>query len=611
MCGIVGYIGNKQACPILLDGLKRLEYRGYDSAGISVFCDNNLTTVKSVGKISGLADALKMKSPDGNVGIAHTRWATHGVPSEVNAHPHFDCSGRIAVVHNGIIENFSVLKKLLASEGHKFVSQTDSEVLAHLIEKYLPGKSLTEAVSLALHQVAGTYGIVVMSADHPAELVAAKKGSPLVIGVGSGEYLIASDSSAIVAHTKHVIYLDDNEIATITLAGHQVANLTDASGIVKRVEEISWDLEQIEKGGFETFMLKEIFEQPQSIANALRGRILIEAGKIKIGGLDEIKERLKNIKRIIIIGCGTSWHASLIGEFLIEELAKVPVEVEYASEFRYRHPILDASCLVIAISQSGETADTLAALQLAKAAGALTFGICNVVGSSIARLVDAGIYLHAGPEIGVASTKAFTSQLSILTLLAVYLAAEKKNLTAEALKDILKNIEALPAAVEMVLRQNENVRELAEKLRFAPNFIYLGRGNNYPVALEGALKLKEISYIHAEGYPAAEMKHGPIALVDSNMPVVFIATRDSTYDKVVSNILEVKARGGIVIAIASEGDEEIAKIAQAVIYVPKTLDILTPIVNVIPLQLLAYHIARFKGCDVDKPRNLAKSVTVE
>jgi glucosamine--fructose-6-phosphate aminotransferase (isomerizing) len=611
MCGIIGYIGTKNACPILLDGLKRLEYRGYDSAGISVFCDNNLTTIKSVGKIAGLADNLKLKSPQGNIGIAHTRWATHGVPSEVNAHPHFDCSQRLVVVHNGIIENFSTLKKLLESEGHKFLSQTDSEVLAHLIEKYLPGKNLTAAVSMALRQVAGTYGIVVLSADHPTELVAAKKGSPLVIGVGRGEYLIASDASAIISHTKHVIYLDDNEIATIEIGGHKIVNLTDASGIEKKVEEISWDLAQIEKGGFETFMLKEIFEQPQSIANALRGRILIDDGKIKIGGLDEISERLKTIKRIIILGCGTSWHASLIGEFLIEELAKVPVEVEYASEFRYRHPILDNHCLVIAISQSGETADTLAALQLAKQAGAITFGICNVVGSSIARLVDAGIYLHAGPEIGVASTKAFTSQLSILTLLAVYLATEKKTLAENEIRDILKAIQSLPALVEKVLCQNENVRQLAEKLRFAPNFIYLGRGNNYPVALEGALKLKEISYIHAEGYPAAEMKHGPIALVDSNMPVVFIATKDSTYEKIVSNILEVKARGGIVVAVATEGDEEISKIAQFVIYVPKVMDILTPIANVIPLQLLAYHIARQKGCDVDKPRNLAKSVTVE
>ncbi len=474
MCGIVGYIGNKQACPILLNGLKRLEYRGYDSAGVAVFFENNLTSVKSVGKISGLSDALKMKSPEGNVGIAHTRWATHGAPSETNAHPHYDCSRRIAVVHNGIIENFTALKKLLENEGHKFVSQTDSEVLAHLIEKYLTGRSLTAAVTLALAQVEGTYGIVVLSAGEPDKLVAAKKGSPLVIGVGNGEYLIASDASAIISHTKHVIYLDDNEIATITAGGHQVASLADDSGIEKKVEEISWDLEQIEKGGFETFMLKEIFEQPQSIANALRGRIVAGDGRIKIGGLDEISGRLKTIKRIILIGCGTSWHAGLVGEFLIEELAKVPVEVEYASEFRYRHPVLDENCLVIAISQSGETADTLAALQLAKMSGALTFGICNVVGSSIARLVDAGIYLHAGPEIGVASTKAFTSQLSILTLLAVYLTEKNNSLPPAMCREILAQVLKLPELVEKVLLQNENIRQLAEKLRFAGE-LYLSR----------------------------------------------------------------------------------------------------------------------------------------
>ncbi|MFA5022640.1 MAG: glutamine--fructose-6-phosphate transaminase (isomerizing) [Patescibacteria group bacterium] len=611
MCGIVGYIGNKQSSPILVDGLKRLEYRGYDSAGLAIWDGKKINCVKVKGKISLLGDSIKNHNLSGTCGIAHTRWATHGIPSEVNAHPHFDCQQKIAVVHNGIIENFSTLKKVLESEGHKFLSQTDSEVLAHLIEKYKPGRTLTQAVTLALKQVEGTYGLVVLCADEPNVLVVAKKGSPLVIGVGKGEYLVASDASAIIASTKHVIYLDDNEIATITENSHQVSNLVGNNGVEKKVEEINWDLSQIEKGGFETFMLKEIFEQPESIMNALRGRVIIEEGKVKMGGLDELEGRLNNISRIIIAACGTSWHAGLVGEFLIEELAKIPVEVEYASEFRYRKPVIGPDCLVIVISQSGETADTLAALQLAKDHGALTFGICNVVGSSIARYVDAGCYLHAGPEIGVASTKAFTSQLSMLTLLAVYLGNLKKTISPQTAKEILSTLVKIPELVKGLLGKNEEILKLAKKFYSVKNFLYLGRGYNFPVALEGALKLKEISYIHAEGYPAAEMKHGPIALIDKDMPVAFIANKDNTYDKVVSNILEVKARGGVVIALASEGDSQLAGMVEEVIYVPKTLDILTPILNTIPLQLLAYHIARLKGCDVDKPRNLAKSVTVE
>ncbi|MFA6215323.1 MAG: glutamine--fructose-6-phosphate transaminase (isomerizing) [Patescibacteria group bacterium] len=611
MCGIVGYIGLKQASPILIDGLKRLEYRGYDSAGLAIWDGQKIGQVKLKGKISQLADLIKDRQLSGSIGIAHTRWATHGIPSEVNAHPHFDCTGKIAIVHNGIIENFLALRKVLQSEGHKFVSQTDSEVLAHLIEKYKPGKTLEQAVILALKQVEGTYGLVVFCADEPDKIVAAKKGSPLVVGVGQGEYLVASDASAIISYTKHVIYLDDNEVITITAGSHQVNNLINSNGIEKKVEEISWNLEQIEKGGFDTFMLKEIFEQPDSITNALRGRVLLDDGQVKIRGLDEIEKRLTSVSRVIIVACGTSWHAGLVGEFLIEDLAKIPVEVEYASEFRYRHPVIGPDCLVIVISQSGETADTLAALELAKEKGAITFGICNVVGSTIARKVDAGCFLHAGPEIGVASTKAFTSQLTILNLLAVYLGRLRKNLSADKAKEILKELLAVPALVKELLEKNEEIKSLASEFKQATNFLYLGRGLNFPVALEGALKLKEISYIHAEGYPAAEMKHGPIALIDQQLPVLFLANKDYTYDKIVSNILEVKARGGRVIAIASVGDDEIAKIVEHVIYVPKALDFLTPILNTIPLQLLAYHIATLKGCDVDKPRNLAKSVTVE
>jgi len=611
MCGIVGYIGQKQASPILVDGLKRLEYRGYDSVGLAIWDGEEIKSLKLKGKISQLVDQIKDQKLQGNFGLAHTRWATHGQPNQINAHPHFDCSGRIAVVHNGIIENFSALKKALEQEGHKFVSETDSEVLAHLIEKYQPSHSLAEAVTLALKKVVGAYGLVVISADHPGEMVAARKGSPLVVGVGKGEYLVASDASAIISYTKHVIYLDDNELITITPESHEVTNLVGNNGVTKKVEEIEWDLAQIEKGGFDTFMLKEIFEQPESITNALRGRVILGEGEIKFGGLEKINDKLGDISRIIIVGCGTAWHAGLVGEFLFEELAKIPVEVEYASEFRYRKPIIGSDCLVIAISQSGETADTLAALELAKKAGALTFGINNVVGSTIARQVDAGCYLHAGPEIGVASTKAFTSQLVVLTLLAIYFGTLEKTVSQEKVKEILAELIKLPELARGLLDKNDEILKLANQFQSSRNFLYLGRGYNFPIALEGALKLKEISYIHAEGYPAAEMKHGPIALIDKEMPTVVIANKDNTYDKVVSNILEVEARGGVIVALASEGDKEISKIVDHVIYVPKTLDILTPILNTIPLQLLAYHIACLKGCDVDKPRNLAKSVTVE
>lgn len=611
MCGIVGYIGTKQASPILLEGLKRLEYRGYDSSGVAIFDGHEIHTVKTPGKIASLDQLMHDKPLSGSVGIAHTRWATHGIPNEVNAHPHMDCKGKIAVVHNGIIENFMVLRAVLEKEGHKFKSQTDSEVLAHLIEKNLAGQSLHDAVVMSLKQVEGTYGLVVLSADHPGEIIAARKSSPLVVGIGKGEYVIASDASAIVEITKHVIYLDDNEVATITPTGHTITNIIGDNGVDKKIEEINWDLSQIAKGGFDTFMLKEIFEQPESIQNAMRGRVLADRGEVKLGGLEPLADRLPSISRVIIIACGTSWHAGLVGEFMLEELTSIPVEVEYASEFRYRKPVVGKDCLVIAISQSGETADTLAALKLAQDKGALTLGICNVVGSTIARSVDAGIYLHAGPEIGVASTKAFTSQLTVLTMLAVHIAKLKKTIDDGRAKELLLQLSSVPGLVKQMLEKSDEMMELAKNFKDSKNFLYLGRGYNYPVALEGALKLKEISYIHAEGYPAAEMKHGPIALIDSSMPVVFLANRDATYEKIVSNIQEVKARGGRVIAFATDGDTEIGKYVEHVITVPATADMLTPIVNVIPLQLLAYHIARLKECDVDKPRNLAKSVTVE
>jgi len=614
MCGIIGYIGPREATSILINGLKRLEYRGYDSAGLAVLFGKKIICKKVKGKISSLESALKNKPLTSNLGIAHTRWATHGIPNKINAHPHTDCTNKIAIVHNGIIENFATLKKILESKGHRFKSDTDSEILAHLIEQYCHNgkKPLEKSVSLALREVEGAYALAVISEYEPEKIVAARKGSPLVIGISkNNEYLIASDASAIVEHTKNIIYLDDNEIVTITPNKHRVIENIHQNGVDKKIETINWNLDKIEKQGFNSFMLKEIFEQPESIANAMRGRIIKNHNQVKFGGLEEIESKIKQTERIIIPACGTSWHAGLISEYIFEELAQIPVEVEYASEFRYRNPVIESNSLCLFISQSGETADVLAALELAKQKQALCFGICNVVGSTIARAVDAGIYLHAGPEIGVASTKAFTSQLTVLTLLAVYFANLKKTLTKIKIKQILSELEQIPAKIQLLLKQNQNILDLSKKFANSTNFLYLGRGYNFPIALEGALKLKEISYIHAEGYPAAEMKHGPIALIDKKMPVVFIAPQDSTYNKIVSNILEVKARGGQIIVLATTGDKKISQIADHIIYIPKTINILSPILNTVPLQLLAYHIARLKNCDVDKPRNLAKSVTVE
>ena len=610
MCGIVGYIGNKEATPILLEGLKRLEYRGYDSAGVAVLTNGKITVEKQPGKISALEQSLAQNALSGKLGIAHTRWATHGVPNQINAHPHTDTTGRIALIHNGIIENYQTIKTKLESNGYKFSTDTDTEALVNLIaEYYQNGSSLEEAVRAALSQVEGTYGIAVISRDEPDTLIAARRGSPLVVGMGDNEYFVASDVSAIINHTKDVTYLDDNEIAIITRDKVTIKTI-DNLEVDKKIEKIAFDLDKIEKSGYDHFMLKEIMEQPQTIEDAMRGRLLSEEGTARLGGIRHEMESLLYAPQILLSACGTSWHASLIGEYMLEEFARTPVEVEYASEFRYRDPIIERGAVMFVISQSGETADTLAAMKEAKRKGAKIFGICNVVGSTIARESDAGIYLHAGPEIGVASTKAFTSQVMVLSLLSL-LMARMRNLGASKGIDIVNEMKALPKKVEKILQTHELIKEIAKEYHQSQNFLYLGRGYNFPVALEGALKLKEISYIHAEGYPAAEMKHGPIALIDENMPVVFIATKDSTYEKITSNIEEVKARSGRIIAIATEGDEEISKRADHVIYIPPTLEFLTPILTIIPLQLLAYYIAILRGCDVDQPRNLAKSVTVE
>jgi len=610
MCGIVGYIGNKDATPILLEGLKRLEYRGYDSAGVAVLTNGKITVEKQPGKISALEQSLAQNALSGKLGIAHTRWATHGVPNQTNAHPHTDTTGRIALIHNGIIENYQTIKTKLESNGYKFSTDTDTEALVNLIaEYYQNGSSLEEAVRAALSQVEGTYGIAVISRDEPDTLIAARRGSPLVVGMGDNEYFVASDVSAIINHTKDVTYLDDNEIAIITRDKVTIKTI-DNLEVDKKIEKIAFDLDKIEKSGYDHFMLKEIMEQPQTIEDAMRGRLLSEEGTARLGGIRHEMESLLYAPQIILSACGTSWHASLIGEYMLEEFARTPVEVEYASEFRYRDPIIERGAVMFVISQSGETADTLAAMKEAKRKGAKVFGICNVVGSTIARESDAGVYLHAGPEIGVASTKAFTSQVMVLSLLSL-LMARMRNLGASKGIDIVNEMKALPKKVEKILQTHELIKEIAKEYHQSQNFLYLGRGYNFPVALEGALKLKEISYIHAEGYPAAEMKHGPIALIDENMPVVFIATKDSTYEKITSNIEEVKARSGRIIAIATEGDEEISKRADHVIYIPPTLEFLTPILTIIPLQLLAYYIAILRGCDVDQPRNLAKSVTVE
>ena len=610
MCGIVGYVGTRNAVPIILEGLKRLEYRGYDSAGVALLTGDRIAVVKRVGNIKKLEEALLIGCPEATVAIGHTRWATHGEPDEPNAHPHLDCHEVIALVHNGVIENYAVLKRKLVDAGHSFRSATDTEVLAHLIEHFhTQNVPLEDAVRLALTQVKGTYGIAVVSWQEPDKLVVARNGSPIAIGVGDGEHIVASDASAIVAHTRRVLYLEDGEMAVVT--ADRVSTMTLAKVPVdKFIEELTLDLQEIERGRYEHFMLKEIHEQPETIRNAMRGRLRTSEEDVKLGGLEHVKEQLLSAKRFIMLGCGTSWHAALVGEYLLEQIAGVQAEAEYASEFRYRHPVVGKGDIVFAISQSGETADTLAALREAKSRGATALGIVNVVGSTIARESDGGVYIHAGPEIGVASTKAFTSQLTVLALITL-LIARSRGIPKEKLSLLFQELEDLPSKVEYVLHTAGRIREIAEEFKAAKTFLYLGRGANFPVALEGALKLKEISYIHAEGYPAAEMKHGPIALIDENMPVVVIAPKDAIYDKVVSNIQEVRARKGRLIVIANEDDEEIAHLAEYVIRVPRTFGYFGPILNVIPLQLLAYHIAVARGVNVDQPRNLAKSVTVE
>lgn len=608
MCGIVGYIGKKEAVPILVDGLKRLEYRGYDSAGIALVSDERLLIQKMAGRVSALDNALKKKSIPCTMGIAHTRWATHGEPTDVNAHPHTDCKGRIAVVHNGIIENCNALRAYLKQRGHEFRTQTDTEVLAHLIEDNYDG-DLLRAVRISLLEVEGTYGVAIISLDHPREIVCARNGSPLVLGDGGDEFFVASDAAPIVPHTRHVVYLEDGELAHIKDDGFKIMTLQEET-ITPRVEEISWTLDQIEKEGYAHFMLKEIFEQQTTLRNAIRGRLNKKDGTARLDGLDRHEEQLEKVKKIVITACGTAWHAGLVGEYMLEELTRVPVEVEYASELRYRNPVIDTDTILLAISQSGETIDTLEALREAKRRGATALGVCNVVGSTIARETDGGVYIHAGPEIGVASTKAFTSQLMVLALISL-LMGRKRAVSLEKGRAIIDAIDRIPEQVGEILKLDGRIREIASAFYKKRNFLFLGRGFNFPIALEGALKLKEISYIHAEGYPAAEMKHGPIALIDEDMPVVFIAIRDSVFEKVLLNIEEVKSRKGVVIAITSEGDSEVGAMVKHCIPIPRTLDILTPLLTVIPLQMLAYHIAVMRGCDVDKPRNLAKSVTVE
>ncbi|MFA3782008.1 glutamine--fructose-6-phosphate transaminase (isomerizing) [Melioribacteraceae bacterium 4301-Me] len=610
MCGIVGYIGPKNCVPILIEGLKRLEYRGYDSAGIALIYNDSSEVIKTKGKVDELEKMISNKNLIANLGIGHTRWATHGEPSMINAHPHFNKEKNLFLIHNGIIENYSTLKKILEKEGYKFISETDTEVLVNLIDRYLKRKNnLSTAIRYALNEVEGTYGIAVIYKNEPDKIVVARKGSPLVLGIGEKENFVASDVNALITYTSQVVYLEDDEIAEVYSNRFVAKNISDKE-IIKEIHEVDIAIDEISKGGYAHYMLKEIMEQPESIFNSMRGRLLIDEGTAKLGGLHGFEDRIANSERIIISACGTSWHAGLVGEYMLEQYTGIPVEVEYASEFRYRHPIINSNDTLIFISQSGETADTLAALREAKRKGALCLGICNVVGSSIARESDAGVYIHAGPEIGVASTKAFTSQLVVLSLITL-LIARKKQLSIIDGKRLINEIQKLPEYAKKILELNKDIGKIADKYFNATNFLYLGRGYNFPVALEGALKLKEISYIHAEGYPAAEMKHGPIALIDDNMPVVFIATKDAVYDKVISNIEEVKARKGKIIAVASEDDNQIGKLVDHVIKIPKTVDMLTPILSVIPLQLIAYHIAVKKGLNVDQPRNLAKSVTVE
>tara|TARA_B100000767_G_scaffold50957_1_gene46276 strand:+ start:9803 stop:11644 length:1842 start_codon:yes stop_codon:yes gene_type:complete len=613
MCGIVGYVGDKEAYPIIIKGLKRLEYRGYDSSGVAIGNEDGILLLKQKGKVSDLEAYIAEKDCKGSIGIGHTRWATHGIPSKDNAHPHSSGDGKLSIIHNGIIENYDSIKKALIFKGHIFKSDTDTEVLIHLIEEIKNHEQvgLFEAVRLALNEVVGAYAILVMQKGLNNEFIAARKGSPLVIGIGKGEYYIASDASPIIEYTREVVYLGEGEIARINK--DEELDIKTISNVSKTpfIHELELSLEAIEKGGFSSFMLKEIFEQPKSVLNTLRGRIDPITKQVTLGGILDYEQKIMNADRIIIVACGTSWHAGLIGEYLFEDLARIPVEVEYASEFRYRNPIIRETDIVLAISQSGETADTLAALELAKEKGATILGICNVVGSSIARTTHAGSYTHAGPEIGVASTKAFTTQLIVLTLMALRIAKQKGTLSNSSYHEKIIELELIPNKIESVLKKNDQIKRIATEFKDATNFLYLGRGYNFPVALEGALKLKEISYIHAEGYPAAEMKHGPIALIDDEMPIVVIATKKGNYDKVVSNIQEVKARGGRLIAIVTEGDKTVKELADYCVEIPDCLDELSPLLTNIPLQLLSYYIALMRGCNVDMPRNLAKSVTVE
>jgi len=608
MCGIVGYVGPKNAVPVLLDGLTRLEYRGYDSAGVAVLNGHGLEMRKLAGRVQGLRDLLERSPVHGSCGIGHTRWATHGAPNDCNAHPHVDCSGALALVHNGIIENADVLRARLTQEGHRFATETDTETLAHLIEDS-PGATLEERVIAALAHVEGTYGVAVIEEAEPGKIVVARRGSPVLLGVGDGEFLVASDASAVLAHTRSVVYLNDGDVAVVTPDGYRVLD-REAREQVRAVDDIEWDLEALALGGYPHFMFKEICEQPETVRSTLRGRLLFTDGTARLNGLNLTPVQCTRIRRIVIVACGTSWHAGLVGRHVIEELAGIPVSVEYASEFRYRRLLHVPGTLTIAISQSGETADTLEALRVAKAAGSTVIGIVNVVGSTIAREADGGIYLHAGPEIGVASTKAFTSQLVALMLLGLYLGRQRGLGAAEG-RRLVEQLAGLPDLVARALTLDDEVARLAERYTDATNALYLGRGVNFPVALEGALKLKEISYIHAEGYPAAEMKHGPIALIDANMPVVFLAPKDDVYAKVVSNMQEVRARGGRIIVVTSEGNGDLRHLVDHQLCVPAAASLLSPLLTVIPLQLLAYHIAVRRGCDVDRPRNLAKSVTVE
>tara|TARA_R110002051_G_C8769315_1_gene503279 strand:- start:31797 stop:33644 length:1848 start_codon:yes stop_codon:yes gene_type:complete len=615
MCGIVGYIGHRDAYPIVMKGLQRLEYRGYDSAGVAIYDGKNINLSKTKGKVEDLRKKSEASmSLQGKLGIGHTRWATHGVPNDVNSHPHYSNSEELVIIHNGIIENYDSIKKELINRGYVFHSDTDTEVLVNLIEevKKKEGVKLGKAVQIALNQVVGAYAIAVFDRNKPDEIVVAKLGSPLAIGIGENEFFIASDASPFIEFTNNAMYLEDEEMAIIRLGKEiKLRKIKDDSVVYPNIQELQLNIEEIEKGGYDHFMLKEIYEQPRAILDTYRGRLLADQGIIKMAGIDDNLEKFLNANRIIIVACGTSWHAGLVAEYIFEDLARIPVEVEYASEFRYRNPVITDKDVIIAISQSGETADTLAAIKLAKEKGAFVFGVCNVVGSSISRETDAGAYTHAGPEIGVASTKAFTTQITVLTLIALKLAKEKGVFSKSKLHEFLTELENIPSKVEKALLSNKVVEKIAEVYKDATNCLYLGRGYNFPVALEGALKLKEISYIHAEGYPAAEMKHGPIALIDEHMPVIVIATKKGHYDKVVSNIQEIKSRKGKIIAVVTEGDTTVTELADHVIEVPETFESLTPLLTTIPLQLLSYHIALMRGCNVDQPRNLAKSVTVE